>query len=148
MHAAPNCADTAAQAAPTLHPAAPIAPATLHQYLQAWRHFDYQQANCAHFALGWAAPAALLGVPMPQAPAQLRQTLRALGAASLRQAVGARLGNEIAPTLSQPGDVLLYGGTLALCDGRHAILPADSGALVALPVAGAVCGWRHHRSAP
>lgn len=114
----------------------------LHEYLSAWQGFSWRHANCAHFALGYAAPQALAGVRMPDGPRGLRATLRALGAASLRQAVTARVGPEIAPALAQAGDPVLHGRTLGLCVGRHAALPMDDGAVMFVPMLQVEAAWR------
>ena len=114
----------------------------LHDYLAAWRHFDWRQANCAHFALGFAAPQALAGVPMPGGATDMRATLRALGAPTLRQAVTARVGPEIKPALAQAGDVVMHGRTLGLCVGRHAALPHEDGAVMFVDMALVDAAWR------
>ena len=44
----------------------------LHEYLSAWHCFSWPHANCAHFALGFAAPRALAGVPMPESAEGMR----------------------------------------------------------------------------
>lgn len=114
----------------------------LHDHLAAWRSFDWRRANCAHFALGFAAPQALAGVPMPGCAQDMRATLRALGATSLRQAVTARVGPEIRPALAQAGDPVLHGRTLGLCVGRQAALPMEGGALLFVPMAQVDAAWR------
>lgn len=117
----------------------------LAHYLAAWRGFDWRTANCAHFAAGFAAPAALQGVPMPAGAGSLRATLRALGARSLRQAVTMRLGAEISPLLARAGDVVLWRRTLGLCIGRQAALPTCCGAVVFLPMRDCAAAWRAQR---
>lgn len=114
----------------------------LHEYLSAWHCFSWPHANCAHFALGFAAPRALAGVPMPESAEGMRATLRALGAPSLRQAVTARVGPEIPPMLAQAGDPVLHGRTLGLCVGRQAALPMEGGALLFVPMDQVDAAWR------
>jgi hypothetical protein len=114
----------------------------LHDYLAAWRGFDWRSANCAHFALGFAAPQALAGVPMPAGALSMRATLRALGAPTLRQAVTARVGPEIRPAQAQAGDVVLCGRTLGLCVGRHAALPHEDGAVMFMAMGLMDAAWR------
>lgn len=114
----------------------------LHEYIAAWHSFSWLHANCAHFALGFAAPRALAGVPMPAGPQGMRATLRALGAASLRQAVTARVGPEIPPMLAQAGDPVLHGRTLGLCVGRLAALPVEGGAMLFVPMHDVDAAWR------
>lgn len=114
----------------------------LHDYLAAWQRFDWRSANCAHFALGFAAPQALAGVPMPAGALGMRATLRALGAPTLRQAVTARVGPEIKPAMAQTGDAVLIGRTLGLCVGRHAALPLEGGAVMFLDMTLMDAAWR------
>jgi hypothetical protein len=115
---------------------------SLAEYLSAWQSFDWRHANCAHFALGFAAPRALAGVPMPDCAAGMRGTLRALGARSLRSAVTRRVGAEIPPALAQTGDIVMYRRTLGLCSGRHAALPDAHGAIIFLPMWEVHAAWR------
>jgi hypothetical protein len=116
---------------------------TLEEYILAWPGFDWSEANCAHFAAGWAAPQALQGVTMPACARGVRQTLRAMGARSLRQAVSARLGAEIQPAMARRGDVVLSGRTLGLCVGRLAALPLRDGAGVGfVPMDRVDAAWR------
>jgi len=115
---------------------------TLAEYIANWRGFDWATSNCAHFALGWAAPQALAGVQMPAGACRLRRALRAAGASSLRAFARARLGAEILPTLAQPGDVMLVHHSLGLCVGRQVAVPDPQGAIVFVPVAWAHAAWR------
>lgn len=115
---------------------------TLEQYILGWPGFSWPAGNCAHFAAGWAAPQALQGVPMPACARGVRQTLRILGVRSLRQAVCARLGAEIAPARAQRGDVVLFGRTLGLCVGRLAALPLREGGVIFVPMARITAAWR------
>jgi hypothetical protein len=139
-----------AQCIPADQPAPAEPPQTLAQYIAAWQGFDWHTANCAHFAAGWAAPHALAGVVMPSDPREVRATLRAMGVASLRDAVQARLGEPIHPWLARPGDVVLSHRTLGLCVGRQWAAPLPERGVGFFPVLGggrygAQWAWRARR---
>ncbi len=112
--------------------------------------FDWQRANCCHFAAGWvtavrgAAP--MEGLPDTPSAKEARRLIRALG--GIRQAVTKQTGlQQIAAEFAQVGDIVLRqidGSRIALgiCAGRTAMHVDEAGAIVHLPVAGAVCAWR------
>lgn len=115
---------------------------TLATYIAEWDRFDWETDNCAHFALRWGCPKALDGVPMPGSRSGVRGTLRSLGARSLREAVGRRVGEEINPKLAKIGDIVLSGNTLGICAGRVFAAPFERAGIVFQPMAEVDAAWR------
>lgn len=114
---------------------------TLADYLKGWAGWSWNASNCAHFALGWAAPSSLDGVSMPYNAADMRRALREAKARTLAEFVTERLGEPIKVSMAQVGDVVMYGRTLGLCNGRHFVAPSSSG-LLHLPMTLASLAWR------
>jgi hypothetical protein len=114
----------------------------LQEYLGSWGRFDWQHANCAHFASGWVG-VDLTDVPMPTALLGVRKTLRALKASSFEQAVTMRLGQPMPATMAQLGDIVMSGPMLGICNGRLFAVPREDGeGVVFIPMTQAEVAWR------
>lgn len=117
---------------------------TLHEYIAGARPFCWRTNHCAHFAAGWAAPH--VDLPALPGPAGVRAALRQMGVRSVREAVSRVLGPELpTPALAQPGDVVLFGRALGLCDGRYAALLNDAGGMSFAAMEHASAAWRVRR---
>lgn len=113
--------------------------------------FDWQSANCCHFAAGWVARATgadpMAGFPAtPDAQAAL-QLIGEHG--DLRGLVSHALGRDPIPAaMAQTGDLLLMpaegatGFAVGICSGIDAIVIDEAGAVTQQPAAGAMCAWR------
>lgn len=127
-------------------------PKLLEEYASGYgaRAFDWEVANCCHFAAGWiklrTGVDPMEGLPTTPGAKDARRLLRVLG--GLRQAMTARSGcRQIVATLAQVGDVVLRnlpdgGVALGICAGRTAMHVDESGQIVHLEMAGALCAWR------
>lgn len=116
--------------------------------------FDWCSNHCCHLTAQWVALATgrnpLAGLP---ATGNARRTLRLVRQLGGLQAACARqLGLAAVPApMAQTGDVVLVplegvclggGQAVGICSGRHVVVADAQGALVFLPLAGAVCAWR------
>lgn len=114
---------------------------TLQDYIASWSGFNWRNANCAHFAAQWAG-VDLSDLVMPAGAEGVRETLRSAGVSSIREAVSARLGPSISPSMAQIGDIVLAGHTLGICNGRLFAAPKDGEGIVFVPMTTAEAAWR------
>jgi len=116
------------------------------------REFDWQAANCCHFAARWVA--AETGVdPMVDLPAvasarAAQRLIRTLGG-SLVAAWSRQLGREpISPLLAQTGDIVRVpiddnkDEAIGICSGRTAMIVARDGGVVHVGLQFATHAWR------
>lgn len=114
------------------------------------RAFDWNTANCCHFAAGWlrlrTGRDAMEDLPQTPNKATAIRVLRALG--GLRRAVTNRSGcRQVIASLAQVGDLVLRelpegGVALGICAGRTSMHVDEAGAILHLPMDEAVCAWR------
>lgn len=112
--------------------------------------FDWQAANCCHFAAGWVAQqtgadpmAGLASTPNERAA---RRVMKALGG-TMADALTVQLGREpIAPAMARLGDVVLleHEGrpVVGVCNGINAVSVLDAGGTAFLPMTLATHAWR------
>lgn len=114
----------------------------------AHRRFDYGHFDCVLFAAD--AVAAMTGVDHAAAWRAQYHGARAAwrivtAAGGLAALVTERLGEPIAPRAARRGDVVLLdedGGSLGICVGADAVLPARPFGLARRPLTSARCAWR------
>ena len=107
--------------------------------------FDWGSANCCHFAAGWVRELTgrdvMAGLPNTPTEKDSRRLLRVMG--GLREAVTKQSGlPQIAAEFAQVGDVVLSGRSLGICAGRTSVHVGESGQLVNIDMAHAICAWR------
>lgn len=111
--------------------------------------FDWRSANCAHFAAGWVRWATGRDVrgSLPERGNMREWARLARDAGGMQVLVTDRLRCQpIAPAFARLGDIVLLPGaltgTLAVCNGRTAVCPADPRGTVFLPMSSAIYAWR------
>lgn len=115
------------------------------------RAFDWETANCCHFAAGWVSLMTgrdpMAGLRVTKTERGARRLIRELGG-SLDAAWTKRLGRApILPTLAQIGDIVLFplgDGKYAtgICAGRFALCVDDAGKVVRAEMDHASHAWR------
>lgn len=119
-------------------------------YLAAWRPagWCWAQVHCGSFAAGWVQHAtgrdALAGLRGITTLAGWARAVRGDMAGLVTRQLGGLLPQ--APALARTGDVLLLpghmaGGTLGICNGRHAVVLDDRGAVHMVPAVAATHAW-------
>lgn len=116
--------------------------------------FDWQLANCGHFAGAFVAQVEqgadpLSGLPLGKSLAATRRMIKNAG--GLAALVSKQLAREpIAPAFAQLGDVVLLplsdadplAQALGLCCGEVAAVRDEAGAVHMLPMSSALHAWR------
>ena len=114
------------------------------------RAFDWEGANCCHFAAGWVAARTganpMAGLATTPSERAARRLITALGG-TLADALTRQLGREpIPPAMARLGDVVLleHEGrpVVAICNGINAVSVVDQGGTAFLPMTLATHAWR------
>lgn len=115
--------------------------------------FDWQAANCCHFAAGWIEHATGVNpmADLPATPDAMAAVRLVREHGDLQGIVTAATGwNPIPPALAQTGDIVLVesadpdgtGHAIGICSG-HDVLVTDAQGLVQHgPMDMALCAWR------
>lgn len=116
----------------------------LEKYFQRWDSVtvDYDSADCAQFAAGWA------GVTLPGWKSEreaIKTVVRAYGLRRVADCVSAELGEPIDVHNAKRGDVVALDtpplDTLGICIGREAVFIGD-GVLERRPLRKCFRAWR------